>query len=310
MSTQRGLRRHRVRQNLTRIWNTGQYLWYWQPANPYLFIDFSSCHFWLSVFLCALGVPLKDYCEDSSVANLNLIPVVDLKGGMVVHAREGRRAEYLPVQSCLCKGADAGTVVDALLRLHPFRSLYAADLDAIQRLGSNLDTLRKIRRRFPHLDLWVDSGIADELGLDAWIREDIGRPVIGSETLLDAEFMSFARNHCTDLSPVLSLDFMGEEFKGPQALLIDTALYWPKRVLAMNLRRIGGDAGPDIALIESLAAKAPDCDIYAAGGVRSVEDLESVAAADAAGALIATALHDGRLGPSELAQFLRPGQER
>jgi len=104
---------------------------------------------------------------------------------------------------------------------------------------------------------------------------------------------------------VLSLDFIGEEFKGPDALLADPAHYWPQRVLAMNLRRVGSDAGPDIALIESLTTKAPDREVYAAGGVRSVDDLERVAAAGAAGALIATALHDGRLGRFQLAQFSR-----
>jgi phosphoribosylformimino-5-aminoimidazole carboxamide ribotide isomerase len=109
---------------------------------------------------------------------------------------------------------------------------------------------------------------------------------------------------------VLSLDFFGEEFKGPQALLAATGLYWPKRVLAMNLRRVGSEAGPDVALIESLAAKAPDCAVYAAGGIRSIEDLERVAAGGAAGALIATALHEGRLGPAELSQFMTAGQER
>ena len=237
------------------------------------------------------------------MAKLNLIPVVDLLKGQVVHAREGRRAEYRPVQSRLCKGAKAETVVDALLRLHPFRSLYVADLDAIQRQGSNLDILKHVHRRFPHLDLWVDTGIADQLGLDAWLRDNIGRPVIGSESLLDAEFMLFARNHCGELSPVLSLDFIGEAFKGPHALLADPERYWPPRVLAMNLRRVGSDSGPDIALIESLTAKAPACEVYAAGGVRSIEDLDRVAAAGAAGALIASALHNGRLDSGRLAQF-------
>ncbi|HEV8646812.1 MAG TPA: HisA/HisF-related TIM barrel protein [Burkholderiales bacterium] len=234
-----------------------------------------------------------------------MIPVVDLLKGQVVHAREGRRAEYRPVQSRLCEGVDAEMVVDALLRLHPFRSLYVADLDAIQRQGSNLDSLKRIRLRFPNLDLWVDSGIAEEHGLDAWLRADIGRAVIGSESLLDAEFMSLAQLRCGDLSPVLSLDFIAEEFKGPPALLADPARYWPERLLAMNLRRVGSDAGPDLALIATLAAKAPACEVYAAGGIRSVEDLERVAAAGAAGALIATALHDGRLGRFQLAQFSR-----
>jgi len=239
-----------------------------------------------------------------------LIPVVDLLNGQVVHAREGRRAEYRPVQSRLCEGANAEAVVDALLRLQAFRSLYIADLDAIQRLGSNLETLERIRRRFPHLDLWVDSGIADEHGLNAWLRDNIGRAVIGSETLLDAGFISLARERCGNLSPILSLDFVAEDFKGPRALLADPARYWPDRVLAMNLRRVGSDAGPDFELIATLAAKAPGREVYAAGGVRSVEDLHRVAATGAAGALIATALHDGRLGPAELSQFMRPIQER
>ena len=108
---------------------------------------------------------------------------------------------------------------------------------------------------------------------------------------------------------MLSLDFIAEEFKGPQALLADPARYWPERVLAMNLRRVGSDAGPDLALIESLAAKAPVREVYAAGGVRSVEDLERAAAAGAVGALIATALHNGRLGPAALSRFMTPGQE-
>jgi len=122
--------------------------------------------------------------------------------------------------------------------------------------------------------------------------------------------MSLARKRCGDLSPVLSLDFIAEDFKGPESLLADPARYWPERVLAMNLRRVGSDVGPDLALITALAAKSPACEVYAAGGVRSVEDLQRVAATGAAGALIATALHDGRLGPAELSQFMRPIQER
>ena len=59
--------------------------------------------------------------------------------------------------------------------------------------------------------------------------------------------------------------------------------------MLVMVRRVGSDAGPDITLIESLAAKAPDCAVYAAGGIRSIEDLERVAAAGAAGALAAYA---------------------
>jgi phosphoribosylformimino-5-aminoimidazole carboxamide ribotide isomerase len=66
---------------------------------------------------------------------------------------------------------------------------------------------------------------------------------------------------------------------------------------------VGSSSGPDIGLIARLRALKPDCEVYAAGGVRTADDLSAVLAAGGAGALIATAFHDGRLGPAELAAF-------
>jgi phosphoribosylformimino-5-aminoimidazole carboxamide ribotide isomerase len=235
---------------------------------------------------------------------VNLIPVIDLLHGQVVHAREGRRSEYAPIQSNLCKGADPETIMAALLRLHPFRTFYFADLEAIQRKGNDYEVLDRLHDRFPAVELWVDAGIADETALNQWVSSGLGRTVIGSESLADAEFMAIARARCGALSPVLSLDFVGDTFKGPAALLREPLRYWPASVLAMNLKRVGSSAGPDLALIGMLAAKAPGCRIYAAGGVRSIEDLRQVKAAGAAGALLATALHDGRIGSAHLAQFM------
>ena len=237
------------------------------------------------------------------MANLHLIPVIDLLHGQVVHAREGRRAEYAPVRSNLCKGTDPETVMAALLRLHPFRTFYFADLDAIQRQGDNYAVLEKLHDRFPAVELWADTGIGDETALAHWLDAKLGRPVIGSESLPDAGFMAVIRERCKDLSPVLSLDYQGNEFRGPPLLLTHPERYWPQRVLAMNLHRVGSDKGPDLALIVKLARKAAGCNVYAAGGVRSIEDLEIIAAAGAAGTLIATALHDGRIGAAHLAQF-------
>jgi phosphoribosylformimino-5-aminoimidazole carboxamide ribotide isomerase len=237
------------------------------------------------------------------LTGFNLIPVIDLKDGMVVHAREGRRAEYAPIRSNLCKGADPETIMAALLRLHPFRTIYFADLDAIQHQGSNYEVIEKLHDRFPAVELWADTGIGDEAALARWLAAGLGRPVIGSESLLDAEFVSVIRERCKNPSPVLSLDYQGDDFKGPPALLTHPKRYWPQRVLAMNLQRVGSDNGPDLALIVGLAKRVPGCQVYAAGGVRSIEDLQQVQSVGAAGALLATALHDGRIGRSHLAQF-------
>ena len=237
------------------------------------------------------------------MTGFNLIPVIDLKDGMVVHARGGRRAEYAPIQSNLCKGADPETIMAALLRLHSFRTFYFADLDAILRQGSNHEVLRKLRERFPAIELWADTGISDEAALAHWLDAGLGRPVIGSESLLDAGFVSVIRERYKEPAPVLSLDYQGEDFRGPPALLTHPERYWPQRVLAMNLHRVGSDKGPDLVLIVGLASRVPGCRVYAAGGVRSIEDLKKIVVTGAAGALLASALHDGRIGSADLVRF-------
>lgn len=235
--------------------------------------------------------------------SLELIPVIDLLGGQVVHARKGQRSHYLPLQSGLCQGSEPETIVGALLDLHPFRTLYIADLDVIQRRGSNADVITGIRKRFPRLALWVDAGIGDEQALQAWIDARLGVPIIGSETMTDARLMIFAQKLCRPRSPILSLDFMGDSFKGPAELLSRPAEFWPSQILAMNLARVGSDLGPDLELISRLMAMAPGCSVYAAGGVRGAADLKDLQRIGAAGALIASALHDGRLGSAQIAEF-------
>lgn len=238
---------------------------------------------------------------------MKLIPVVDLLRGEVVHARRGERAAYRAIESRLCKGAQPLTVVRALLDLHPFRTLYLADLDAIQATGDHSSIVAQIRAAFPKLELWVDSGISDREALSVWMAAGRGRPVIGSESLRDQAAL---HDVLAQLQPgggestrwVLSLDFRGDDFLGPTALLQDTSL-WPGQILAMNLARVGSQLGPDLELIRRLTRLAPGREVFAAGGVREASDLEAAGAAGAAGALIATALHDGRIGPQELSRY-------
>jgi hypothetical protein len=68
----------------------------------------------------------------------------------------------------------------------------------------------------------------------------------------------------------------------------------------LDLARVGSGAGPDIALVGELCARFPELELLAGGGVRDVADLRALAEAGAAGALVATALHGGAIGPDEL----------
>jgi len=56
----------------------------------------------------------------------------------------------------------------------------------------------------------------------------------------------------------------------------------------------------DGSLITELHAAFPGLELLAGGGVRDAGDLRALADAGAAGALVATALHRGVIGPREL----------
>ena len=227
---------------------------------------------------------------------MQVIPVVDLKDGVVVRARQGNREAYKPIETPLSAASDAVDVARGLLRLHDFRTLYVADLDAIMGVSDNFAAIGRIRAALPALDLWIDNGAADSAALDALTGPALGAPVIGSETQRGAALLAHSAG------AILSLDFRGDEFQGPVEILNQPQL-WPQRVIVMTLARVGGGAGPDFARLAAIRAQAGGRMIYAAGGVRGMDDLAALKAAGIAGALVATALHDGRLTGAELAKL-------
>lgn len=236
-----------------------------------------------------------------------VIPVIDLLRGQVVHARRGEREKYLPVESSLCKGSDATDIVSALLALHAFSHLYIADLDAIQSFGNNFNIINKLHNMFPQLQIWLDAGVSDAKSYSELASLQPCRLVVGSESLRDASLFNLPlANTAAKTAPVLSLDFIGERFRGPPDLLTSPQL-WPDDVIAMTLTRVGTGAGPDIDRLAQLIAAArrvsPRKNIFAAGGVRHVEDLHQLRDMGVAGALVASALHDGRITGGELKDF-------
>ena len=152
----------------------------------------------------------------------------------------GDRASYRPIESPLSPTSDAVDVVRGLLAVFPFSTLYVADLDAIERAGDNFPALRRIRAEFPALRMWVDNGAADTAALEALIGADLGAPVIGSESQRDGALIARHRN---SRRIVLSLDFRGDAFQGPEEILAEPKL-WPRRVIVMTLARVGSRGRP------------------------------------------------------------------
>ena len=233
---------------------------------------------------------------------MQIIPVIDLLGGAVVHARMGARAQYRPIETPLSPTSAPLDVVRGLLALHAFTSLYIADLDSIAGRAGHAQTLGAIREAFPALAIWLDNGAADAGSVARTLATGVAQ-VLGSETQADAALVTrFAH----DSRVILSLDFRGDTFQGPPALLA-TPANWPQTVIAMTLAKVGSGAGPDMARLAGIKAAAGGRAVYAAGGLRHADDARVLRAAGIAGALVATALHDGRLTAADLAS-LNPAQ--
>ena len=231
---------------------------------------------------------------------MEVIPVIDLKAGEVVHAQRGERDSYRPVRSQLCRGSAPVDVVAGLLTVHPFATLYIADLDAIQARGDSTAAIRQIRQSFPELRLWVDNGLAVPAACRDWLAQDLGDLVLGSEaqrdrTVLEALSDDDARRHL-----IFSLDYKNDRFLGPPELLSTPSL-WPGRIIVMTLSRVGSRGGPDLDLLRRWRNEAPAKKIFAAGGVRGGEDLLALADCGISGVLVATALHEPRIGRAEIA---------
>src|ERR671917_1697490 len=65
---------------------------------------------------------------------MQIIPVLDIAGGIAVHAQAGNRSQYTPLESQLTPGqvGDAVAVLRAFHAELDIHQCYLADLDAIQ----------------------------------------------------------------------------------------------------------------------------------------------------------------------------------
>ena len=92
---------------------------------------------------------------------MEVIPVIDLKGGLVVHARMGRRELYRPIRTPLARTSLPVDVVGGIISIYPFATVYIADLDAIEGSAKHRASIVDLKEAFPQVRFWVDSGIAD-----------------------------------------------------------------------------------------------------------------------------------------------------
>jgi phosphoribosylformimino-5-aminoimidazole carboxamide ribotide isomerase len=232
---------------------------------------------------------------------LKVIPVVDILNGIVVHAVRGKRTEYQPLQSVLSKSVEPLEVAKAFRSLG-FTDLYIADLDAIVDCSTNFQILKKIFDE-TGIKLWVDAGVTSIERAKKLLDSGVSKLIIGTETLQKKSFVSEAATLFGRKKVVISLDLKGEKilvklgFDGcnsPMCLLKDFKQMGISQVIVLDLSRVGSGEGINIDFLKRVIAEV-NIDVYVGGGVLDINDLLDLRNMGVKGALVATALHSGRI---------------
>ncbi len=234
---------------------------------------------------------------------MHLVPVLDLRAGRAVRAVGGRRAEYRPFAE------DPLALARRLIDLAGATSLYVADLDAIQGVGSN----RAVWEAFPGelgVRVVVDAGLRTAADIEAF-PVGVGLvPIAASETLAGPEVAGGMQDWGGDA--VFSVDSQAGQLLGPWQAWRTLGVSGPRDVVGMaraghaltgafavillDLARVGERGGPAEDEIAAVRATLPvSVALWVGGGVRDRADVRRLGDLGVQGVLVATALHDGGL---------------
>ncbi|MEY3787764.1 MAG: hypothetical protein RLZ75_1971, partial [Pseudomonadota bacterium] len=161
---------------------------------------------------------------------MKIIPVIDLKDGVVVHARQGLRDQYQPINTKLCRSSDIYQVIEAFLAEYDFNTVYIADLNAITQEGDHADLINEVLAFFPHIQFWVDKGYQR---LKNYPHNYL--PVLGSECYNDENVLELKAFNDRF---ILSLDYSMSGELGAKSLFSNPDL-WPASIIIMTLSRVG-----------------------------------------------------------------------
>lgn len=251
---------------------------------------------------------------------MRVIPVIDLKGGQVVRAIAGRRHEYAPIQSQLVSSSAAADVARTFVDRFACREVYVADIDALQGRTANDAALHAILATGVHV--WLDRGVksSDELAAQREATSGAANQVsviLASETIPGPDALAALVRSREIGNAIFSLDLKNQAALAAEAWnqanpaqIVDVAVRLGlRRFIVLDLARVGVSTGTGtVDLCRQMRREHPGIELFAGGGVRSLADLRELHDAGCSGALVATALHDGRLTVDDLKQAAAWGE--
>ena len=260
--------------------------------------------------LCQLG---KFFVlNGSEIGPVQVIPVIDLKQGRVVRGIAGAREHYQPVRSQLCRTAQPFDVARGFIRAFALQEMYVADLDAIGGATVDEHSLGEMIRAGSRLllDAGIDSVDKAQQAKD-WNHAgaSLHRVIVALESLSDSSQLGELLDTLGSDTAIFSLDLKGGrplvrgtwDLANPLEIAEHAVGGGFREIIVLDLADVGMGAGnQSLSVCQDIRQRWPDVKLITGGGVRGHSDLEALVDAGCDGALVASALHDGRLRSDEV----------
>jgi phosphoribosylformimino-5-aminoimidazole carboxamide ribotide isomerase len=212
---------------------------------------------------------------------MKLVLAMDLKKNLVVHGKSGHRKTYKPLDWGCSPTADP---VGFIRTISP-KYIYIADLDRIESEGSHDPIVRECARNVAAC--YVDRGCRspEDLLSGYHLRNIVGTETGGSD---------LSRYNGGFLSLDLKAGRVIPSERDPVDMLRQANDWKFEGCIILNIGTVGTETGLNKETLETMRA-AYHRKLFWGGGVASVTDLELLHDAGFDGAIIATALHHGKI---------------
>jgi len=242
---------------------------------------------------------------------MRIIPAIDLKDGKCVRLFKGdfdKTTEYSSDPSAVGRRFSALDVED----------LHIVDLDGA-RTGnqSNHAIVAEIAAQ-SGLNVQLGGGIRQREDIAKWLDAGVSRCVIGSIAIKEPETVQEWIAEFGHDAIVLALDIKLNDDGIPMLTthgwteesgisLWDSIERYravgSQHVLCTDVARDGAMTGPNFELYTEILARYPDLQLQASGGVRNVDDLDTLRSLKLPAAITGRALLDGEISEAEVASF-------
>jgi phosphoribosylformimino-5-aminoimidazole carboxamide ribotide isomerase len=154
----------------------------------------------------------------------------------------------------------------------------------------------------------VDSGITKLEMAEKVFDSGVHKVIIGTETLLNLDFVAEAIDTFGSESVVVSIDLIGrkivskiklDKIREPLDLIFEFQNMGVSQIIILDLAKVGSGEGLNLSFLQEVL-KNVEARVFVGGGVRDLGDLERLRDLHVFGVLIASALHSGKILPAEL----------